>query len=75
MNHELKLWTRHLNRDELSAQGKDIINIIQGARDNPGNFIYLTREAARKTNDKMHLQCCIINKRGANVLHIRWQAR
>ena len=38
---------------KLSEYGEDIINIMQRARDNPGNFIYLTHEAARKTNNKI----------------------
>ena len=53
MNHESKFWTRHLDRNDLSAYGEDIINIIQKVRDNPGNFIYLTYEAARKTIDNI----------------------
>ena len=42
-----------LDRDDLSAYGEDIINIMQRARDNTGHFIYLTHEAAKKTNDNI----------------------
>ena len=28
MNHKSKFWTRHLDRDELSVYGEDIINIM-----------------------------------------------
>ena len=74
-NHESKFWTRHLDSD-LSANGEDIINVMQRARNSPGNFIYVTHEAARKkmiilSRMLMHLQCFIIKGRGANVLHIR----
>ena len=51
MNHESKFWTRHLDRDDLSACGEDIINILQRAGDNPGNFIYLTHELAKKNHN------------------------
>ena len=53
MNHEFKSWTSHLDRDELSAYGEDIINIMQRARISPGTFIYLEHEAARKTNNNI----------------------
>ena len=53
MNHESKFWTRHIDRDDLSAYGEDIINIMQRARDSTGNFIYLTHGAARKVNDNI----------------------
>ena len=53
MNQESKFWTRHLDRDELSAYGEDIINIMQRARNSPGTFIYLEHEAARKTNNNI----------------------
>ena len=55
MNHESKKWIRHLDRDELSGYGQDIINIMNRAKDSPGEFIYLTHEAARKTNDNIIL--------------------
>ena len=53
MNHESKIWTRHLDRDDFSTYGEDIINIMQRAGNNPGTFIYLKHKAARKINDNI----------------------
>ena len=53
MNHESKFWIRQLDRDDLRKYGQDIINIMTRAKNNPGTFIYLSHEAARKTSDNI----------------------
>ena len=56
MNHESKNWIRQLDRDDLRIYGQDIVNIMQRAKNNPGTFIYLSHEAARKTSDNITIQ-------------------